>query len=131
MSDKNQEPIRQLVESGSEAAPALLGAAAGILLADLMHERARRPVAFSLACIGLAALAPSMVGVVRHKDTNAISFHCLDCGPGCGAVVSPAARFCAGCELVLHLFGHQVKLLHAAIHSVRQRPAVERADAGI
>ena len=67
MSDKNQEPIRQLVESGSEAAPALLGAAAGILLADLMHERARRPVAFSLACIGLAALAPSVVGVVRHK----------------------------------------------------------------
>ena len=67
MNAKNQEPMRQLVESSGDAAPALLGAAAGILLADLMHERARRPVAFSLVCLGVAALAPSLVGVVRDK----------------------------------------------------------------
>jgi hypothetical protein len=59
--------MRQIVDTSGELAPALLGVAAGIFLADLMHPGARRPVAFSLACLGLAALAPSVVGVVRDK----------------------------------------------------------------
>ena len=32
-----------------------------------MHEGARRPVAFALACLGVAALTPGVVEVVRDK----------------------------------------------------------------
>lgn len=67
MSEKPAVPTQYLVKTSSEAAPALLGAAAGIFLGDLMHSGARRPVAFALACLGVAALTPSVVEVVRDK----------------------------------------------------------------
>lgn len=54
-------------EVSSAAAPTVLGVAAGILLGDMMHRGARRPVAFSLACLGMAALTPTVVGAVKNK----------------------------------------------------------------
>ena len=55
------------MEAGAECAPALLGVAAGIFLGDLMHRSARRPVAFPLAVLGAAAIAPIIVESVREK----------------------------------------------------------------
>lgn len=52
------------VDASASAAPALLGAAAGVLLGDLMHRDSRRPVALTLAALGLCALAPSAVGAI-------------------------------------------------------------------
>lgn len=54
-------------EVTSAAAPTVLGVAAGILLGDMMHRGARRPVAFSLACLGMLAVTPTVVGVVKKK----------------------------------------------------------------
>jgi len=55
------------VEAGAECAPVVLGVAAGIFLGDLMHRHARRPVAFALAVLGAAAIAPTVVEAVRDK----------------------------------------------------------------
>lgn len=47
------------------AAPAILGAAAGMLIGDLMHPRARRAVGIGLGAVGIAALAPFVIGGLR------------------------------------------------------------------
>ena len=57
-SDKNW------IETSASIAPALVGAAAGVFLGDLMHRDARRPVALALAGIGLCAIAPVVVETV-------------------------------------------------------------------
>ncbi len=67
MNGKSHDPSRSLLEAGAECAPALLGVATGIFLGDLMHRSARRPVAFALAVLGAAAIAPIIVGSVREK----------------------------------------------------------------
>ena len=54
-------------EISSAAAPSVLGVAAGIMLGDMMHRGARRPVAFSLACLGMLAVSPVVVGAVKNK----------------------------------------------------------------
>lgn len=54
-------------DKSCSAAPALIGAAAGIFLGDMMHRGARRPVAASLFCLGLAAVAPAVADVVKRK----------------------------------------------------------------
>jgi len=54
-------------EKSSAAAPTVLGVAAGIMLGDMMHRGARRPVAFSLACLGMLAVTPTVVGAVKNK----------------------------------------------------------------
>ena len=61
------EPPRHWTEASADVSPAILGVAAGIFLGDLMHRSARRPVAFALACAGIAAAAPFMVEAVRTK----------------------------------------------------------------
>ncbi|MFK7909137.1 MAG: hypothetical protein AB8F34_00900 [Akkermansiaceae bacterium] len=61
ISDKNW------IETSASFAPAMLGAAAGVILGDLMSREARRPVALALAALGAAALAPSVVGSVAEK----------------------------------------------------------------
>ena len=43
----------------------VLGVAAGIFLGDMMHRSARRPVAFALSVLGVAAIAPVVVDTVR------------------------------------------------------------------
>ncbi len=55
------------VAKSSAAAPSVLGVAAGIMLGDMMHRGARRPVAFSLACLGMLAITPTVVGAVKKK----------------------------------------------------------------
>ncbi len=60
-SDKNW------IETSASFAPAMLGAAAGVFLGDLMHRDNRRPVALILAALGVAALTPTVVGTVADK----------------------------------------------------------------
>ena len=67
MSDKSQDPGRTLAEASVECAPVALGVAAGIFLGDMMHRSARRPVAFALGALGIAAIAPVVVDTVRDK----------------------------------------------------------------
>ena len=55
------------IETSASFTPAVLGAAAGVFLGDLMHLDSRRPVALALAALGIAAVAPSLVGVVAEK----------------------------------------------------------------
>lgn len=55
------------IETSASFAPAVLGAAAGVFLGDLMHRDSRRPVALALAALGIAAVAPSLVEVVAEK----------------------------------------------------------------
>jgi len=49
------------------AAPGLLGVAAGLLLGELMHTKARRGVALGLIGLGIAALLPITVGGVMRR----------------------------------------------------------------
>ncbi|MBT8043547.1 MAG: complement resistance protein TraT, partial [Verrucomicrobiae bacterium] len=60
-SDKNW------IETSASFAPAVFGAAAGVILGDLMSRDARRPVALTLAALGVAAIAPSLVETVVDK----------------------------------------------------------------
>ncbi|MGC6425662.1 MAG: hypothetical protein ACON5H_01550 [Akkermansiaceae bacterium] len=55
------------VDTTAAFAPAVLGAAAGVLIADALSENARRPIGLSLACIGLAALTPALVETMMAK----------------------------------------------------------------
>lgn len=63
----HSETSKKWSDKSSAAAPALIGAAAGIVLGDMMHRGARRPVAASLFCLGLAAVAPAVADIVRQK----------------------------------------------------------------
>lgn len=53
---------RDWTEATALAAPALLGAAAGLILGDMMHANARRGVALAVAALGVATLLPLTVG---------------------------------------------------------------------
>jgi hypothetical protein len=67
MSLTPQEPPRNWQDTSADLAPALLGAAAGIFIGDLMHRGARGPVALALACLGVAAATPTVVDAIRDK----------------------------------------------------------------
>ncbi len=58
------------IENSALTAPALLGAAAGLLLGDLMHPSARRGVGIGLGVLGVAALLPFVVGGVTGLVTG-------------------------------------------------------------
>lgn len=58
---------RDWVDTTAAFAPAVLGAAAGILISEAMSAKARRPIGLSLACVGLAALTPMLVEVAVKK----------------------------------------------------------------
>lgn len=58
------------VENSAMAAPALLGAATGLLLSDLMHPNARRALGVGLGALGVAALLPLAIGGVRGLVTG-------------------------------------------------------------
>ena len=58
---------RNWVETSASFAPAVFGAAAGMVVGDLMHRDARRPFALALAIVGICAIVPSLVGVVADK----------------------------------------------------------------
>ena len=55
------------VDTTAAFAPAVLGAAAGILAADALSEKARKPIGLSLACLGLAAVTPLLVESLINK----------------------------------------------------------------
>ena len=67
MNEKQQDPAKALVDASIECGPIALGVAAGIFLGDMMHRSARRPVAFALGVLGVAAIAPVIVDTVRDK----------------------------------------------------------------
>jgi len=64
MSDEHDDSVPAWMETTAMAAPVLLGTAAGILLGESMHKRARRGVALGLGTLGVAALLPFVVGGV-------------------------------------------------------------------
>ena len=70
MSDEHTESTPAWIETSALTAPALLGAAAGLLLGDLMHRNARRGVGIGLGALGVAALLPFVVGGVTGLVTG-------------------------------------------------------------
>lgn len=58
---------RDWIDHTAAFAPAVLGAAAGMLVSEALSPRARRPVGLSLACVGLAALTPMLVETMMTK----------------------------------------------------------------
>lgn len=70
MPDEYSEAGPTWVENSTMIAPALLGAAAGLLLGDLMHRGARRGVGIGLGALGVAALLPFVVGGVAGLVTG-------------------------------------------------------------
>ena len=57
---------RTWTEATALAAPALLGAAAGLILGDLMSPQARRGAALGVAALGVATLLPLTIGFAIH-----------------------------------------------------------------
>jgi hypothetical protein len=70
MDDDHTEMTPAWMENSALTAPALLGAAAGLLLGDLMHPGARRVVGITLGSLGIAALLPFVVGGVTFLVTG-------------------------------------------------------------
>lgn len=70
MADDYSDITPAWIETSALTAPALLGAAAGLLLGDLMHRRARRGVGIGLGALGIAALLPLVVGGVTGLVTG-------------------------------------------------------------
>jgi hypothetical protein len=70
MSDQHVDTTPVWVEGSALAAPVILGAAAGLLLGDLMHGTARRGVGISLGILGIAALLPFAVDGVADLITG-------------------------------------------------------------
>jgi hypothetical protein len=62
-----EDSDRNWTENTALAAPALLGAAAGLILGEVMHSGARRGIAIGLAALGVAALVPLTVGGIVNK----------------------------------------------------------------
>lgn len=61
MADAHTDTTPAWIETTALTAPALLGAAAGLLLGDLMHRGARRGIGVGLGALGVAALLPFAV----------------------------------------------------------------------
>lgn len=70
MADAHSETTPTWIETTALTAPALLGAAAGLLLGDLMHPRARRGVGIGLGALGIAALLPFAVDGISDLLTG-------------------------------------------------------------
>jgi hypothetical protein len=70
MADEHTDTTPAWIETSALAAPALLGAAAGLLLGDLMHRSARRGVGIGLGALGVAALLPFVVDGVTGMITG-------------------------------------------------------------
>lgn|SRR5687768_15776127 len=70
MAQEHADTTPEWIENTALTAPALLGAAAGFLLGDLMHRSARRGVGIGLGALGVAALLPFVVGGVKGLVTG-------------------------------------------------------------
>lgn len=67
MSFASEENERAWTETAALVSPALLGAAAGLIVGELMHSTARRGIAIGLAALGVAAIVPLAVGGIVNK----------------------------------------------------------------
>ncbi|MGE9271558.1 MAG: hypothetical protein ACQKBU_12205 [Verrucomicrobiales bacterium] len=67
MNDFAQDQDKAWEETTALVSPALLGAAAGLILGEVMHANARRGIAIGLAGLGVAALMPLAVAGVVNK----------------------------------------------------------------
>ncbi len=67
MADDSADTSRDWIETTALVAPALLGAATGMLLGDLMHRGARKGIALALGGLGVAALVPFLVEGIANK----------------------------------------------------------------
>lgn len=70
MSEEICETTAPWVETSALSAPVMIGAAAGLLLGDLMHPNARKAVGLGLGALGVLALMPLVVGGVRGLVTG-------------------------------------------------------------
>ncbi len=70
MSDEHTQTTPAWVENSTLAAPALIGAAAGLLLGDLMHPSARRGVGIGLGTLAIIAMMPVVVGGMTSLVTG-------------------------------------------------------------
>lgn len=70
MSDTHTDTTPAWVESSALAAPVILGAAAGLLVGNLMHSGARRGLGLGLGILGVAALLPFVVDGVADLITG-------------------------------------------------------------
>jgi hypothetical protein len=70
MSDEHKQSNPAWVENTALTAPALLGAATGLLMGDLMHRSARRGLGIGIGVVGIALLAPYVFGEVRGLITG-------------------------------------------------------------
>ncbi len=70
MDYENSDIPRNWIDTSASAGPALLGAAAGLLVADLLHANARRAAGIGLVALGVAALAPKVSGSIKRKVTG-------------------------------------------------------------
>jgi len=70
MSDEHSSTTPAWVENSALAAPAMLGASAGLLLGDLMHPSARRGLGLGLGILGVAMLVPIAYDGVRGLITG-------------------------------------------------------------
>jgi hypothetical protein len=70
MSDKHVVTTPVWVEGSALTAPMILGAAAGLLIGDLLSTNARRGVGISLGILGVAALLPVAVDGVAGLITG-------------------------------------------------------------
>ncbi|MEM9081128.1 MAG: hypothetical protein AAGC74_10600 [Verrucomicrobiota bacterium] len=64
--EEQRQVVSEWAETTADVGSAVLGLAAGIVVGDLVTERARKPVAFVVACFGIAAIAPAIVDGVRE-----------------------------------------------------------------
>jgi len=67
MDYEHTESPRKWTDTSASAGPALIGAAAGLLLADLLHGNARRAIGIGAAALGVAALTPKLSGTIKNK----------------------------------------------------------------
>ena len=70
MTHDHSAPTPAWIETSALTAPALLGVAAGLVLADLMHRSARRGVGIGLGARGVALLMPLVAGEVAGLVTG-------------------------------------------------------------
>ena len=70
MADQHVDTTPVWVEGSALAAPVILGAAAGLLVGDLMHASARRGVGISLGILGIVALLPFAVDGIADLITG-------------------------------------------------------------
>ncbi len=64
--EERRKVVSPWAETTADVGSAVLGAAVGIVVGDLIKEEARKPLAFVVGCIGVAALVPAVVDGVRE-----------------------------------------------------------------